>query len=150
MYHRYHHRKQAGRSNTCAGPVPPRTTDGGIGLLNVRERPNAKSKIVDTVRGLDAVWVDNDPLIDRFKGWKHIYHVTREGFVEGEGENYVSGWVSAKYLKPVKCPPNGSRKLGKASGTKVNPSVIFQGVLLRIHTHYHQEWSLLDLGDLAL
>jgi hypothetical protein len=91
--------------SVCASPVPPSNTDGTTGLLNVREKPDAKSKIVDTVRELDVVRVDNDPLIDRFDGWKHIYHVTREGFEKGEGENHLNGWVSAKYLKPTKCPP---------------------------------------------
>jgi hypothetical protein len=45
------------------------------------------------------VYFDNDPLIDRFPGWKHIYHLTAEGFELGQGEYHVNGWVRDKYLK---------------------------------------------------
>ena len=58
----------------CATVNPPpnddtRWGDGTNGYLNVREKPNAKSKIIDQLRGYDVVCFDNDPLIDRFKGW---------------------------------------------------------------------------------
>jgi hypothetical protein len=88
----------------CATVSPPENDDlkwgeGTVGYLNVREKPDAKSKVVDALHGYDVVWIDDDPLIDRFPGWKHIYHLTAEGFEKGKGEYPVNGWVRDKFLK---------------------------------------------------
>jgi hypothetical protein len=113
-------KKQVARANIICATVDPPANDGtdarwgkGVsGYLNVREKPDAKSKIVDGIRAYSIAYFDNDSPV---KGWKHIYHVTAEGFEEGKGEIPINGWVRDKYLKvgAGSCP----MKPGEYKGT---------------------------------
>jgi hypothetical protein len=61
--------------------------------LNMREKPNTKSKILLKLDPGDIVRLDDDPtLVDLFKKWKRIY------LIRNDMEIY--GWIYIKYTKP--------------------------------------------------
>jgi hypothetical protein len=65
-------------------------------LLNVREKPNTKSKILLKLDPGDVVRLDDDPTLDLFKKWKRIQMVAHPDID-------VYGWIYIKYTKPTDC-----------------------------------------------
>jgi hypothetical protein len=91
--------------NLCMRSNPP--LDNGkafSGLLNVREKPDAKSKVLMQIptgiilrmnTSIEQGWETNE-------NWAYV-----NGGVVTYGEEddqIVEGWVSKKYLKPIECP----------------------------------------------
>ena len=84
-----------------------RRRDGKPDHLNLREKPNARSKIKMKILAGNVLILDKDPTMDLFKNW--IY-VTSAISVDGGGEVHIEdgpgwyGWAAAKHLKLVECP----------------------------------------------
>ena len=67
-------------------------------VLGVYDKPNANSDLVGSIEPGAMVTVIRVRNVE-VRNWDYI-------FVDVEGGD-VQGWVPNKYLKPVKCPPNG-------------------------------------------
>jgi hypothetical protein len=81
----------------CMAVSPPVDDDGAPGYLNVREKPNAKSKIKIKVQYGSVLIVDISPSMNLFKDW-----VYTTAAIDGPTTH---GWVSKKYLnKLYSCP----------------------------------------------
>jgi hypothetical protein len=73
------------------------------GLLNVREKPNIKSKVLMQVPRNTILWMGTgiDTHWDISTDWANV----RGGRYGDEDDQIVpEGWVSKKYLKWVECP----------------------------------------------
>ena len=78
----------------CAVVHPPKDKDGAPGYLNVREKPNTKSKVKMKVEWGTILIINIGPEMDLFKDW--VY--TTAAFSDGPTTN---GWVSKKYLNKL-------------------------------------------------
>ena len=67
-------------------------------VLSVYDKPTAKSELVGSIEPGAVVTVIRVQNVE-VRNWDYI-------LVDVEGGD-VQGWVPTKYLKPVKCPPNG-------------------------------------------
>jgi hypothetical protein len=91
----------------CMMANPPRAAGEDIGLLNVREKPNTKSKIRMTVGSGEILLMSNDPTFNLFKDWALmiavVYRDPEKGMVHYKQGEASYGWVSRKHLKPAEC-----------------------------------------------
>jgi hypothetical protein len=93
----------ASSSLTCAEIVTRIITDGHAPIrapVDLYVKP--RGKIRGKIEGGGILYLTDDPSVQLFKGWKLI-----EG-MEGDLAGDTYGWVAAKYLKPIKCPPSES------------------------------------------
>ena len=67
-------------------------------VLSVHDKPNSKSELVGSIEPGAVVRVIRVRNVE-VRNWDYI-------FVDVEGGD-MQGWVPTKYLKPVRCPPNG-------------------------------------------
>jgi hypothetical protein len=105
----------------CVQAVPPADNDKAVlwnvdrgtvrGSLNVREKPNAKSKILFTIPAASIlISSDSDPSLDLFKDWIYVegslFVITddNDGSVDVVEEPNPYGWVARKWVTSIACP----------------------------------------------